>query len=190
MEAWHDGSSRQRLARTPLNWGLGIMSTQLGELIRQAADLTRGHRYWGVREKEILRILDAAGKRNRHLVNPMNRDREVPYFRPRQTPLTGDELVYGKYLTMHYCGHDVSSLLFDFDCIEELEKDLLSGAGILNCWTTYVFAFIDGQLRDYEVAVTFEDGSTFTYDNHKGQNAGVPGSLPVVTRAELRWRRC
>jgi hypothetical protein len=166
------------------------MNSVLRELIRQAVDFTKDHRNWGLREREALQLLDAVGERNEHLANPLNKSREVPYFRPRQTPLTGEEPVYGKYLTMDYCGHEPSLSLKTFDTKEELERDILSEAGIINAWTTYVFAFIDGKLRDYEVVVTYTDGSTDSCDNNKEQDGEADLMFPNVAKMELRWRKC
>lgn len=164
------------------------MNNLLRDIVRQAVEFTREHRFWGIREEEILQLLDTFDEGNGHLANPLNRDPNIHYFRPRETLLTGEEEVNGKYLTLDYCGHDPRLLLKAFDSIEELERSILSDAGILNSWTTYVFAFIDGQLRDYEVVATLDDGSTYTCDNRKGENDDVNLLLFKIIKAEFRWR--
>ena len=58
-----------------------------GTFISQASDYTSTHRYWGVREEEVLAILDVSGTQNNHLANSLNRDPTVSYFRPRSVPL-------------------------------------------------------------------------------------------------------
>lgn len=169
---------------------VNIMNILLRDLVRQAVEFTNEHEYWGICEEEILQLLDTVDEENRHLANPLNKDSNVASFRPRQTPLTGEEEVYGKYLTMNYCGHDRSLLLKAFGSIEEMERHILSGGGILNCWTTYVFAFIDDQLRDYEVVATNEEGLTYLCNNHKEQTDGGGLHLSNIVKAELRWRQC
>jgi hypothetical protein len=167
---------------------INIMNKLLRDIVRQAVEFTREHRFWGIREDKLLQLLDTWGEGNSHLANPLNRDPSIPYFRPREMLLTGEEVVNGKYMTLVYCGHDLSLYLIAFDSIEEMERSILSGSGILNSWTTYVFAFVDGQLKDYEVVATLDDGSTYTCDNHKGENDDVNLLLFKIVKAEFRWR--
>ncbi len=166
------------------------MTTRLSDMIRQASDYARAHCAWGIDEKKALAILDVSGKRNEHLANPLNRDPNIPYFRRRSTPLSGKEQVYGRFLILDYCGHEVSLILKDFDDIRALEEDVLSGAGILNDFTTYMFAFIQGRLQDYQVAATGSDGATYVIDNNKQQEVtATPWESDVKwVNARIHWR--
>jgi hypothetical protein len=164
------------------------MKILLKDLVHQSVEFTRNHQCWGLREDEVLQLIDFVGDENAHLVNPLNRDPLVPYFRPRQTPLTGEEKVYNKYIAMNYCGHDQSLRLETFGSLEEMEENLLSPGGLINSWTTYVFAFVDGQLHDYELLLELGDGSTSICDNHKDQKDGGNSHLFNNVKAKVRWR--
>ena len=130
----------------------------------------------------VLRLLDVKGTRNSHLENPLNHPQRG-YIRPRQTPLTGDEPVYGEFLSLTYCGHDPFVRLEDHDSRESLELFLASPSGVVNFFITYCIAFIDGQVARYRVAYTADDGSVAWFDKHL-QNTKGP---QAAERAGKRW---
>jgi hypothetical protein len=96
------------------------------------------------------RLLDVSGERNLHLANPLNPKDSWP-VRPRAQSLSGDEPVHGGFLSLSYSAHDDCVLLEDHDDRSALEEFILGGAGILNPFTTYVFAFVDGNLAPYTI---------------------------------------
>ena len=66
-----------------------------------------------------VRSVNQTPKANAHLKNPLND--EIGYFRSRQSPLTGDEQVEGKYLTIHLSTHDDMVLLLSHDSLLNLD---------------------------------------------------------------------
>ena len=91
------------------------------------------------------------GKRNAHLADPDGYDSRTGNYLERRTPLPLDAEVRGDFLTLDYCGHGPWAILKDHDSLGEVERSILSGAGILNGFTDFVLAFVDGRLRSYEV---------------------------------------
>ena len=91
------------------------------------------------------------GKLNAHLADPDGYDGRIGRYRERRTPLPMDAEVLGDFLTLDYCGHGPWAVLADHESLAEVEKSILSAAGILNGFTTFVLAFVNGKLRSYEV---------------------------------------
>jgi hypothetical protein len=73
----------------------------------------------------IYATLDVQGQSNMHLANPLNRDPNVFYFRPRMTALSGTELLHGTYLLFDYCAHDESMHLIDYPSLGDLEQAII-----------------------------------------------------------------
>jgi hypothetical protein len=131
---------------------------------------------------EILHLLDIRGTRNPHLENPLNHPQQG-YIRPRQAPLTGDEPVFGEFLSLTYCGHDPFFRIEDHENRESLELHLACGSGVVNFYITYCLAFIDGKVARYRVAYSEDDGSVAWFDKDL-QN--TKGAQPAE-RALKRW---
>ena len=103
----------------------------------------------------IYKSIDFRGNRNQNLANPLNQEKSIYYLRQRDIPLTGVEEIDGKYLLFTESSHDEFTLLEDFDSLFELEAAIISDSGEINPFTTYSVAFINGEIRDYEI--TFFD---------------------------------
>jgi hypothetical protein len=99
-------------------------------------------------KKYILKKLDFIGG-NEHIKNPLNDPIEY-CIQDREVPLTGEEEVYGDYLLYDCCGHDGTELIFCHDSLEELEKQMLGGAGIFNPFTTTMIAIVHGRVKHYK----------------------------------------
>ena len=91
------------------------------------------------------------GTRNAHLADPDGYDSRTGNYHQRSTPLPLDAEVHGEFLTLDYCGHGPWAILENHGSLADVEKSILSGAGILNGFTEFVLAFIDGKQRGYEV---------------------------------------
>jgi hypothetical protein len=135
--------------------------------------------------KEILRLLDVEGTRNPHLENPLNHPR-LGYIRARQTPLRGDEPVYGEFLSLKHCAHDPFVQLVDHDNLESLAQFLASGSGLVNFFITYCIAFINGKVARYRVAYSAEDGSVALFDKHL-QNTKGPQAAEGAGKRWVVW---
>lgn len=104
-----------------------------------------------VSTERMMCIVDFVGPSNEHLANPLNKDPNVYYFRPRPVPLTGDEEISGEYLMFDYCSHYESMKLREFESLSELEKIILDGAGITNNFTSDMVAIVHGTVKRYTV---------------------------------------
>ena len=91
------------------------------------------------------------GKRNAHVADPEGYNSRTGNYHQRRTPLPLDAEVHGDFLTLYYCGHGPWAILEDHESLAEVERSILSRAGILNGFTQFVLAFVDGKLRSYEV---------------------------------------
>jgi hypothetical protein len=91
------------------------------------------------------------GRRNGFLADPQGHDPRNGRYLERRSPMPLDAEVSGDFLTLDYCGHGPWAILEDHDSLEALERAILSGAGVLNTFTTFMLAFINGRLRQYEV---------------------------------------
>lgn len=108
--------------------------------------------------KEILAYMykkvDIIGTDNRTLRNPLNLDKSVFYFRDREGPLTGQEMVTGDYLVFDYVGHSEDMFITQFNSINEIEEKITGGGGITNPFTTYQIAIVMGRFRQYNITFT------------------------------------
>ena len=162
------------------------MTTTLIQIAEQAVEFTADDPDGGLDLEEILRLLDTKGTENEHLANPLNRDPDVYYFRPRGKALTGAESVHGDFLILNYCGHDPAMILSDYLSISDLEAAILGGGGILNMFTTYQLAFRDGLITSYDVFYDSHSGERVRFskqDQHR-QNAATD---TVYSNPEIRW---
>ena len=162
------------------------MTTTLIYIAEQAVEFTADDPDGGLELEEILRLLDTEGSENEHLANPLNRDPDVYYFRPRDKALTGAESVHGDLLILNYCGHDPAMILFDYLSISDLESAILGGGGILNMFTTYQLAFRDGRIAPYDVFYDSHSGERvrFSKQDQYQQNAATN---TVYLNPEIRW---
>ncbi len=101
--------------------------------------------------KYILEYVDIIGEDNHHLRNQLNLDESVCYFRKRETPLNGNELVTGDYLIFKYIGHNEDMFLIQYKSLEEIEENITNGAGITNIFTAYQVAIVNGRVRRYDI---------------------------------------
>ena len=97
-----------------------------------------------------LENVDIIGGDNKHLRNPLNSSGERCYFRPRETPLSGNEIVKGDYILYDLVGHNGDERLWIYDDFESLEKSMLSGGGVLNMFTTMMVAIVKGKVKKYK----------------------------------------
>ncbi|UNK20281.1 hypothetical protein MNQ98_09830 [Paenibacillus sp. N3/727] len=102
----------------------------------------------------ILEYLDIIGADNLHLRNPLNLDENVFYFRKRDIPMMGNEIVTGEYLLFDYTGHNEDMFLRQLNSLNEIEDEITNGGGITNPFTTFQIAIINGMVRDYEIYFT------------------------------------
>jgi len=99
----------------------------------------------------FLTLTHIRGKRNGHLADPDGYDSRTGNYHERRTPLPLAAEVHGEFLTLDYCGHGPWAILKDHGSLAEVEGEILSGAGILNGFTEFVLAFVNGRLHSYEV---------------------------------------
>lgn len=101
--------------------------------------------------EDFLSFTHIRGKSNTHLAEPDGFDNRTQRYAQRRHPLPLDGFVHGDFLTLDYCGHGPWAILESHDSIADAEKAILGGAGILNGWTDFMIAFINGRPRDFEV---------------------------------------
>lgn len=162
------------------------MTTTLSHIAEQAVAFTAADPDGGFELEEILRLLDTKGTENEHLANPLNRDPNVYYFRPREKALTGAESLHGNYLILNYCGHDSSMILSDYHNISELEATILGGSGILNIFTTYQLVFRNGQIAPYDIFYDSNSGKRVRFSKHN-QNQRHVAQNNEYLNPEIRW---
>jgi hypothetical protein len=159
------------------------------DIAEQAVAATASDPEGGLSLHEIYRLLDVGQRRpqrNAHLANPLNRDPKVFYFRPRHEPLSGEEPVYGQFLSLDYSAHDYRMILEDHDDLASLESSILSGSGILNPFTTYEFAFVEFRLAPYRI--TYRDREGLLKDFNKYAQYDSKRSLEEDHREpKLAW---
>ena len=158
----------------------------LKQIAEDAVEATAYDPDGGLEAKEIYHLLDVRGTLNEHLMNPLNRVGEVTYVRPRETPLTGEEEVYGQWLSLIYCGHDPFVILRDHADRDSLESFLLSGSGIVNPFITFVIAFIDFNVAPYAINYRNSDGTVVQF-NKLNQMDGTDSPNEEYPDRQLEW---
>ena len=159
------------------------------DIAEQAVAATSTDHDGGLSLHEIYRLLDVSKRRpqrNAHLANPLNRDPNVFYFRPRLEPLSGDEPVYGQFLSLGYCAHDPFMIVEDHDDLASLESSILSGGGILNPFTTFELAFIDFRVAPYRITYRDRDGLVKVF-NKRDQYDGKVSLREEYRERKLEW---
>jgi hypothetical protein len=132
---------------------------------------------------KILRLLDVrTGSLNAHLANPLNHPQRGS-IKPRETALSGAEVVYAPLLTLTYCAHDPFVLLDEHDSIQALEEYLASESGLVNPFITYCIALLDEKVEPYRIAYKATDGSCGYFEKYL-QN--TQGRQPAEKALE-RW---
>ncbi|WP_339209199.1 hypothetical protein MHH56_15585 [Paenibacillus sp. FSL K6-3182] len=144
----------------------------------------------------LYKKIDIIGTDNVELRNPLNLDESVFYFRDRETPLTGQEMITGDYLIFDYTGHNEDMFIKQFNSINELEEEITDGGGITNTFTTFQIALVFGKVRHYNI--TFTNGNNgqeynFVKDVHDAlpeynYEEGKPGTqLFEITNVRIHW---
>lgn len=136
----------------------------------------------------ILEHVDVIGENNLHLRNPLNLDKSVPYFRKRETPLTGDEIVVGDFLLFDYTGHSEDMYLRQYRSLSEIEEQITNCAGITNLFTTYQVAIINGRVQEYDVYFTEKnDGQEYKFI--KGLHDELPEHQSLFSKPKKPKKR-
>ncbi|RAP77189.1 hypothetical protein [Paenibacillus montanisoli] len=104
----------------------------------------------------VYKTVDIIGTNNSALRNPLNLDEDVFYFRDREYPLTGQEMISGDYLLFKYIGHNGDMFINECISIDELEDEITGGGGITNTFTTFQIPIVMGKVRHY--TITFING--------------------------------
>ena len=162
----------------------------LREIAAQAVSATSGDGEVGLTLPEIYRLLDVSqriGHRNLHLANPLNRDRNVFYFRPREKPFTGDEAVDGQFLVLTYCAHDPFITLEDHDSLASLETSILSDGGIINPLISCKFAFKDFRLVPYQISYCRRGDGAVVIFNKQDQYEGNVSIREEYNQRRIEW---
>jgi len=159
------------------------------DIAAQAVTATSTDPDGGLSLDEIYSLLDVSKRgpqRNEHLANPLNRDPNVFYFRPRLEPLSGNEPVYGQFLSLSYYSHDPFLVLENHDDLASLESSILAGAGILNPFTTFELAFIGFRMAPYRI--TYRDGQgLFQIFQKRDQYDGKVSAREKYRERKLEW---
>ena len=158
----------------------------LKQITDDAVEATADDPDGGLEAEEVYRLLDVSGTLNEHLINPQNRAGGVTYVRPRETPLTGEEEVHGKWLSLTYCGHDPFALLEDYNDRDSLESFLVSDSGILNPFITFLIAFIDYKVVPYTISYRNRDGAIVQF-NKRNQYDGTDSPKEKYPERQLEW---
>ncbi|MEC0090848.1 hypothetical protein [Paenibacillus macquariensis] len=101
--------------------------------------------------------IDIIGTDNVELRNPLNLDESVFYFRDRETPLTGQEMITGDYLIFDSTGHNEDMFIKQYNSINELEEEITAGGRITNPFTTFQIAIVLGKVRHFNITFTNGD---------------------------------
>lgn len=152
-------------------------SSTVRNILEQAVAVTSDDKNVGLDFNECLTLLDATGPHNAHLRNPLNRDPSVFYWRKREKLLSGNEQVFGRYLTLDYSGHDPSLILFAHDDLAVMTKEIIGPSGLPNPFCTYLIAFIDFKVARFRVNFIDRDGihRVFRKEDQYEENWVDPG---------------
>jgi hypothetical protein len=131
---------------------------------------------------EVLRRLDTPDSNNAHLADPA-----VDRSRFRTEVLSGEEPVYGEFLTLVYSAHYPLVRLDGFADLRAMETWLASDRGILNSFATYVIAFIAGKSRSYAIAYQTADGAVHEFDKW-AQNLLGPQPAENASNRWVVWK--
>mgnify|MGYP000387967154 CR=1 FL=1 len=165
----------------------------LSHLLRQAVAHTASDWDGGLDLDELLHLLDVgafrgkASTRNDHLANPLNREDDVFYTRPRATPFHGSEPVFGDFLTVEYCGHYPYAVLRDHDSENLLESAILGPAGITNIFTTYLMVFKNYTLCPYALTFSNRDGDRVRFDKQRQYEPPLYAKSEDFRDLRLQW---
>ncbi|NJM74568.1 MAG: hypothetical protein HC852_00960 [Acaryochloridaceae cyanobacterium RU_4_10] len=171
----------------PRNHLMSLMCT-LSQIAEQAVAATADDPDGGLKIDELYRLLDVSGTQNKHIANRLNRDPNVYYFRPRESPLTGDEPIYGQFLSLAYGSHDPYALLQDYDNLALLEASILSDGGFVNPFTTFLIAFIDFRAVSYEITYRSRNNPVVLF-NKQNQYDGSDSVREEYKERQLQWQR-
>lgn len=158
----------------------------LRDIADQAVAATATDPDGGLDIDDIFELLDVRGNANLNLANPLNRDPDVFYFRPRSQPLTGNEPVNGQFLSLEFCGHEPDMILTDHPDLKSLESEILGDRGILNPFTTYLVAFINYRAAPYRVIYRDADGREKQFNKHDQYTGDDPFDTEYVD-CRVEW---
>lgn len=105
----------------------------------------------GFYRKHLFEALDFSYG-NSHLSNilnrlPTNHPAHKYWTQDREEPLTGKEVMYGKYLVFDYIGHNGQAYAVSYESMEKLEEAILDFVD--NEFVSYQIAIIEGKLKRY-----------------------------------------
>lgn len=132
---------------------------------------------------EIVTYVYIIGEDNLQLGNPRNEEREVTN--------TGEEVVVGSYLLFDYIEHTEDMYIEQYQSLSALEKAITSSSGVINPFTTYQVAIVNGEVATYEIYFTNKkDGRDYKFNKH------IHGTLPKsrderkyeITNVRLAWK--
>lgn len=143
----------------------------------------------------MFKRVDIIGESNKHLRNPLNLDKNCFYFREREVPLNGSEVIYGDFILFEYSGHNEDMYIKEFESLELLEKEIKGDGGFTNPFMTYQAAMIRGKLEEYSLYFTNKnDGEDYKFekDYHDlfecdAKQRGIP--YYNITDVRLKWER-
>ncbi|MCT4687119.1 hypothetical protein [Vallitalea sp.] len=137
--------------------------------------------------------VDIIGQNNKKLRNPLNLYNNCYYFRKREEPLAGEEIIYGDFILFDYCVHSEDMYIRELDSLEQLEKSIKGDGGFTNTFTTYQVAIIKGKVKDYNLYFTNgNDGEEYKFikDYHDlfekdAERRGIP--YFEISNVRLEW---
>jgi hypothetical protein len=120
------------------------------------------------------------------LANPLNQGPNAYYFRPRAESLTGNEPVFGDFLSLMVSEHDPLVFLEDHDDLESLKRCILSDSGPFNFFVTGVAAFVESRLMPYRLRFCKRDGTVVDFSKFD-EYAGVYTARERFGGREIEW---
>lgn len=73
-------------------------------------------------------------------------------------PFDDGQILSTSFVLVVHIAHVPETLILGFDTLEALEASILSGAGLINFFTTHSVAVIDGRLRRFHLVVRDRQG--------------------------------
>ncbi|MED5016780.1 hypothetical protein P9847_05620 [Paenibacillus chibensis] len=138
--------------------------------------------------QDILESIDIIGEDNLYLRNHLNLEETVSYFRKREVPLSGDEIVNGDFFVFEYIGHNGDMFLRQYNSLIDIEEQITSGSGITNPFTTYQVAIVNGGVKEYEIYFTDKtDGIEYKFI--KDLHDALPEFQSIFSKSRKPKRR-
>jgi len=102
------------------------------------------------------------GHANQHLETSVDKSSGHPTV--RQEPLSPETLVFGDWLLFTDLNHDDYSWLSEHGSREELQDEILGGAGVFNAFTECQVAFEYGKVLPYTITYCDKTGDRRIFD--------------------------